>query len=42
MTGLPCYRLSHQDIYCHPIAVKSDYKPGISKQEIKGSSEKME
>lgn len=41
-TALLCYRPSYQDIYCHPIAVKSDYKPGISKQEIKGSSEKME
>lgn len=41
-TVLLCYRLLYQDIYCHPITVKSDYKPGISKQEIKGSSEKME
>lgn len=41
-TVLLCYRLLYQDIYCHPITVKSDYKPGISKQGIKGSSEKME
>lgn len=31
--------LSHQDNYSHPISVKSDYKPGISRQEIKSSSE---
>lgn len=42
MTVLPRYRLSHQDIYHQPIAVKSNYKSGISKQEIKGSSEKRE
>lgn len=41
-TILLCYRLLYQDIYCHSITVKSDYKPRISKQEIKGSSEKME
>lgn len=41
-TVLLYYRLLYQDIYCRPIAVKSDYKPGISKQEIKGSSEKTE
>lgn len=42
MTVLSCYRHSHQDIYRLAISVKSDYKPGISKQEIKGSSEKRE
>lgn len=42
MTVLFCHRLSHQDIYHLPISVKSDYNPGISKQEIKGSSERME
>lgn len=41
-TVLLCYRLLYRDIYCHPVAVKYDYKPGISKQEIKGPSEKME
>lgn len=41
-TVLLCYGLLYQGIYCHPITVKSDYKPGISNQEIKGSSEKME
>lgn len=41
-TVLLYYRPLYQDIYCHPIAVTSDYKTGISKQEIKGSSEKLE
>lgn len=41
-TVLLCYGLLYWDIYCHPITIKSDNKPGISKQEIKGSPEKME